>query len=93
MVNAILKAGGKPPVKRSISLKTAKNIARILEWIYRAFRIKSEPGLTLFMAEELGTSHFFNISAAAKDLGYKPFVSVKEGLRRLEAWLGSRGSS
>ncbi len=93
MVNAILKAGGKPPVKRSISLKTAKNIARVMEWIYRAFKIKKEPGLTLFMAEELATSHFFNMGAAKKDLGYRPEVSTKEGLRRLEAWLKSQAAS
>ncbi len=93
MVNAILKAGGKPPVKRSISLKTAKNIARIIEWAYRTFPVKGEPGLTLFMAEELATSHFFDISAAKKDLGYRPIVSVKEGLKRLETWLRANNIS
>ncbi|MBL7195888.1 MAG: 3-beta hydroxysteroid dehydrogenase, partial [Desulfobacterales bacterium] len=32
-------------------------------------------------------AHWFDISAAKKDLGYIPMVSTKEGIRRLEKWL------
>ena len=43
--------------------------------------------MTRFVAEELSTSHWFDISAAKRDLGYTPRVSTEEGLRRLEVWL------
>jgi nucleoside-diphosphate-sugar epimerase len=43
--------------------------------------------MTRFLAEAVAKSHWFDISAAEKDLGYKPKVSVQEGLRRLEDWL------
>jgi nucleoside-diphosphate-sugar epimerase len=87
MVNAILAAGGKPPVRRRMSLSTARRIGAVLEFLYRLFNISSEPPMTRFMAEELATSHWFDIRAARKDLGYSPGVSTEEGLRRLASWL------
>jgi nucleoside-diphosphate-sugar epimerase len=93
MVNAILKAGGKPPVQRSISPHAAYAAGAILEFIYKTFRIKGEPRMTRFVARELSASHWFDISAAKKDLGYAPIVSTSEGLRRLEEWLKASGKS
>ncbi|MGD8251790.1 MAG: NAD-dependent epimerase/dehydratase family protein [Desulfobacterales bacterium] len=87
MVNRFLSAGGLPPVRRRMSAASARRIGSILEWIYRTFRIPAEPPMTRFLAEELATSHWFDISAARSDLGYRPRVSVDEGLRRLESWL------
>ncbi|GBC60023.1 3-beta hydroxysteroid dehydrogenase [Desulfonema ishimotonii] len=87
MVNAILKAGGKPPVRRRISAKTARIIGAALEWAYTAFRLNGEPKMTRFVADELATAHWFDISAAKRDLGYVPRVSTEEGLRRLALWL------
>ncbi len=87
MINNILKAGGLPPVKRSISHKAAWLIGAILELVYNIINIKSEPEMTRFVANELAKSHWFDISAAQNDLGYIPRVSTKEGLKRLEAWL------
>jgi len=89
MVNAILKAGGKPPISKSVSPKTARMLGAIFEWIYTLFHLKGEPPMTRFVAEELASSHWFDISAAKKDLGYVPKVSTAEGLRRLEQYLNT----
>jgi nucleoside-diphosphate-sugar epimerase len=43
--------------------------------------------MTRFLAGELATSHWFDISAAKRDLGYQPEVSLEEGLARLKDWL------
>ena len=43
--------------------------------------------MTRFLARQLSTTHWFNIDAARRDLGYEPRVSIAEGLRRLEQWL------
>jgi nucleoside-diphosphate-sugar epimerase len=51
------------------------------------FKISGEPRMTRFLADELSTAHWFNISAAKKDLGYKPKISIEEGLSRLGNWL------
>jgi nucleoside-diphosphate-sugar epimerase len=39
--------------------------------------------MTRFLARELSTAHWFDISAARRDFGYDPAVSIDEGLRRL----------
>jgi len=87
MIDAILKAGGLEPVKRSMSRKSAWVIGAVCEAVYKTFNIRGEPPMTRFVAEELSTSHCFDISAAKRDLGYTPRVSTEEGLRRLEVWL------
>jgi len=39
--------------------------------------------MTRFLARQLATDHWFDISAARRDLGYEPQVGVDEGMRRL----------
>ena len=87
MINNILKAAGLNPVKRSVPAWIAWFAGAMLESIYKAFKIKKEPQMTRFVALELSTSHWYDISAAKKDLGYEPIISTKEGLLRLEKWL------
>jgi len=59
----------------------------LLEFIYKTLQLSGEPYITRFMAEEVSQSHWFNISAAKRDLGYKPKLTIAEGLKRLEDWL------
>jgi nucleoside-diphosphate-sugar epimerase len=87
MVDAILAAAGLPPVKGVISYKTAWTIGAIMEFFYRTFQFPGEPPMTRFLADAVAKSHWFDISAAKTDLGYKPKVPMEEGLRRLEDWL------
>ncbi len=91
MVNAILAAGGRPPVEKTISPVAARRVATVLEWVYRTFRLPGEPRLTRFVVDELAAAHWFDIGAARRDLGYEPRVSTEEGLKRLEAWLRETG--
>jgi nucleoside-diphosphate-sugar epimerase len=87
VVNQILEAGGVAPVERSISPGLAYGIGWALEKAYSVFRIKGEPRMTRFLARELSTSHWFDISAAKRDFGYKPRVSYEDGMSRLKEWL------
>jgi nucleoside-diphosphate-sugar epimerase len=87
MVNGILKAGGFPPIRWSMSSSTALRLGAAMEWLYRTFHLPGEPRLTRFTARELSTSHWFDIRAAQRDLEYVPRVSIREGLARLETWL------
>ena len=54
-----------------------------MERSYAIFRLNAEPPMTPFLARELATSHWFDLSAARRDLGYVPIVSIAEGLERL----------
>jgi 2-alkyl-3-oxoalkanoate reductase len=87
MVNSILKAGGIAPVRRSVSQRTAYFLGVLFEAMFKCLQIQKEPPMTRFVAEELAKTHWFNISAAKKDLGYHPNVSTEEGLKRLKRWL------
>lgn len=84
-LNRILSAAGLPPVTKVISPWKARMAGTLLERVYRLFRLPTEPAMTRFVASQLSTSHWYDISAAKRDLGYKPMVSVEEGLQRLAA--------
>jgi nucleoside-diphosphate-sugar epimerase len=87
MVDHLLAAGGQPPVSGSVSPKTAYRIGAVCETLSRLFNIQKDPPMTRWAAREMATSHWFDIGAAKRDLGYAPSVSTEEGLERLRAWL------
>ncbi len=87
MVNRILAAGGVAPVSRSISPALAYGIGAVCEKIWGWFNLSGEPPMTRFVARELATAHWFDISAARNDFGYQPEISIAEGLQRLRQWL------
>lgn len=86
-INKLLATGEFAPVTKYLSPAIARIAGRTLEKIYRVFKINSEPAITLFLAQQLSTSHWYNISAAKKDFNYKPEVSLEEGMKRLRAWV------
>ena len=47
---------------------------------------KDEPPMTRFVAEQLGTAHWFDQRPAQEDLNWKPEVSWDEGFARLTIW-------
>lgn len=83
LINRILAAAGLPPVSRRISPRIAYGVGATLEWTYRLLRIEREPMMTRFVARQLATAHWFDISAAQRDLGYQVEVNLEEGFTRL----------
>jgi nucleoside-diphosphate-sugar epimerase len=82
-VNRILGLAGLPPVTRRVKLGVAYATGATAELAYRLLGRKDEPPMTRFLAVQLASSHWFDISAARRDLGYEPLVKLEEGLRRL----------
>jgi 2-alkyl-3-oxoalkanoate reductase len=82
-IDEILALAGLPPVKRTISLAAAWRLGGLFETAYRAFRVGREPPMTRFLAAQLGTSHYFDITKARRDFRYQPAVSIADGMRRL----------
>jgi len=87
MVNRILAAAGLPPVERTVSPRLAYAAGVICEALWGTLRLAGEPPMTRFVAHELATAHWFDITAARRELGYDPEISIDEGLIRLRAWL------
>jgi nucleoside-diphosphate-sugar epimerase len=69
-------------VPRRVALATGSFVERI--WSLRSDA--GEPPLTRFLAEQLGTAHWFDPRPARDDLGWTPTISIDEGLARLADW-------
>ncbi len=82
-IDQLLALAGLPPVKKQISYTTARCAGAIMESYYHVFRIASEPRMTRFLAAQLATDHYFDISAAKRDFAYEPAISIEQGMERL----------
>jgi 2-alkyl-3-oxoalkanoate reductase len=90
IVNGLLRAAGEPAVDKSIPYPLAYGAGAVLELVWRAFALNGEPPMTRFLAEQLSTPHWYDISAAARDFGYRPQVGIAEGLERTAEWWRQR---
>lgn len=86
-INQLLAALGEPPVTRRISLRTASVIGAVCETAWRALPLRGEPPMTRFIAAELAKDHWFDLTAARRDLGYVPRISMTAGTTELIAAL------
>jgi nucleoside-diphosphate-sugar epimerase len=82
MINALMDIAGLPPVTRSIPLPVAYAAGFLLEKAFDLFRLSGEPSVTRYFALQMARDHYFDISAAHRDFGYRPRISIDEGLRR-----------
>ncbi|MEO7252484.1 MAG: NAD-dependent epimerase/dehydratase family protein, partial [Arenimonas sp.] len=89
IVNALLHAAGVPAVDKSIPFAIAYGAGAVLELAWRLLSLPSEPPMTRFLAEQLSTPHWYDISAAQRDLGYRPQVNFAEGIERTAAALAA----
>jgi 2-alkyl-3-oxoalkanoate reductase len=87
MANKMLACAKAGAVGRPIPAGLAYGVGAMMEAVYWTFGISKEPLITRFAASELSYAQWFDISAARRDLGYAPKVSIAEGLRRLEVSL------
>ncbi len=74
------------PPKRKISYSTANAAATALELLYTFIPTHPEPPLTRITVSMLANSTTLDISAAKKELGYQPKVSVDEGVDLFMKW-------
>lgn len=91
MLNKILACVDLPPVSKRVPAGLACAVGALLESVYLALNKVEEPIMTKFVAKQLSTSHYFDISAAKQDLGYQPLISIDEGMLRLADSLVSKG--
>ena len=85
IVNGLLAAVGAPPVTKSLPFPVAYAIGATCEALWTLLPMRGEPPLTRFLAEQLATTHWYDMAPARRDFGYVPRVSIAEGLRRLAA--------
>lgn len=83
LMAALLEAAGKQADIRAIHPGLAKTVGALYETLWKATGRQTEPPITRWSAEQLCTAHWYDISAARRDLAYEPEVSMDEGLARL----------
>jgi len=87
IISRLLEAAGEHPDVRRVAPGLANAAAGMVEGLWRLTGRHSDPPLSRFVVEHLATAHWYDLSAARQDLGYRPEVSISEGLVRLaEAW-------
>ncbi|MDQ3268654.1 MAG: NAD-dependent epimerase/dehydratase family protein [Pseudomonadota bacterium] len=82
-INGLLAAAGAPPVTRTVPFPLAYAAGALCEGLWNALPLRGEPPMTRFLAEQLATTHWYDMAPAKRDFGYVPAVSVDEGLARL----------
>lgn len=83
LVNGILAAAGEPPAGKSLGPRAAWLAGAAMEAAWTLLPLPGEPPMTRFLARQLATAHWYDLSAARRDLGYQPQVTLDEGLARL----------
>jgi 2-alkyl-3-oxoalkanoate reductase len=89
-INELLRDLGQPPVTKRISLGAATAIGAACETVWHALSLRGEPPMTRFIAAELAKDHWFDLTAARRDLGYVPRITMAQGTAELVADLRSR---
>lgn len=91
IINGLLHAAGCGPVEKYIGFHHAYLLGRVCEWLWTALPLRGEPPMTRFIAEQLVTSHWYDLSPARLDFGYTPKINIREGLERTASWWRERG--
>ncbi len=89
LLNALLDAAGAPRVDKHLSFKAAYRIGAVCETLWKWLPLGGEPPMTRFLAEQLSTTHWYDMAPATRDFGYRPRVGFDEGLTRLKRSLAA----
>jgi nucleoside-diphosphate-sugar epimerase len=89
-INALLAALGEPRVTKKMPMGAASLLGAACEAAWRMLPLRGEPPMTRFTAAELAKDHWFDISAARRDLGYAPRIGMAQGMAGLVADLQRR---
>lgn len=93
LVEGICAAAGVPFEPRDVPLPIARRVGSLIDWFWPLLRREDEPPLTRFLADQLGTAHWFDPRPVQQDLGWTPQVSIDDGLRTLAGWFDRTGDT
>ncbi|MBV1860013.1 MAG: NAD-dependent epimerase/dehydratase family protein [Nannocystaceae bacterium] len=85
-IDAVLKATGSGPIRGTAPRGLALAAGWVFETAHKLSGAEGEPRMSRWIVRELTTSHWFDISAARRDLAYEPQVDLDQGLRKLARW-------
>jgi nucleoside-diphosphate-sugar epimerase len=92
IMTGLLAAAGIDVSIRPVPAPLALAAGFVVETTWRLLGLKSEPIVTRWSARLLSTAHWYDITAAKQDLGYRAQISIEEGMARLKTALQSKGA-
>ncbi len=93
-IDDLLGALDRPPLPSfRVPSGAAYALGAVCEATWAILRRADEPPMTRFIAAELAKDHWFNITAARRDLGYVPRISMTAGTAELIAALKARSAA
>jgi len=90
-LNRVLEGLGHPPLRKKIPLPVAYAAGGLAELLWKLSNKPGEPPITRFVAVELAKDHYFDLSAAQRDLGFRPEYQMQDALGETIADLKHRG--
>ena len=91
-VNDFLPRVDAPTVDKKISLGMASAVGGLMEGAWRVFGLSGEPRMTKFLAAALARSHWYDMTPAKEDFGYRIRVPLAEGTDRTVQWFRETGA-
>lgn len=92
LISRIVMAAGMEPPSLKVPYQAARAGGHVVERIWERRSTESEPPMTGFLAEQLGTAHWFDQRVTREALHWEPRVSVSEGFERLRDWFSDPSS-
>jgi len=84
--NAVARAIGEAPVKRTVSLRLVRCAALVFEIFGHALGTKKPPLVTRYSAWLIGRRCFFECEKIRTELGWKPSITYDVGIPAAVAW-------
>lgn len=88
LIEGICSAARVPFEPRHVPMPVALGVGSIVERVWPRLR-SGEPPITRFLAEQLGTAHWFDPRPARDDLGWAPHVTLDAGFELLRQWFAA----
>jgi len=92
LLQRICEAAGAPQPRRDVPLPLARAMAGIAERLWARARPDAEPPATRFLVDQLALAHWFDPRPFREATGWRPAVSIDEGMMRLAAWYAGPGA-
>ncbi len=86
ILSRIVMAAGLEPPRFKVPYRVARTGGLAVEQIWDRRGRDDDPPMTSFLAEQLGTAHWFDQRETRRALQWEPKVSLDEGFRRLQMW-------
>ena len=86
LLNRIVRSAGLEPSRARVPYHVARGGGYAAERIWERRGGDEDPPMTQFLAEQLGTAHWFDQRETRAALGWKPKVKLAEGFENLQAW-------